>query len=182
MIMERFKSGPGLNLHERSPYQKPYLIGIPIARMMPPVIHFEGLIPYVKNTPLASSHKTAQEYLVNPPSIPDSKTDAQPSFQSQFYGDSGTFSVNLATGIPQLVLKRPAKTRVLLLLQNLAAVGNAAYAFDSSPAIASSINIAAGGNRNWDSAVPQGDLWMISNANIIVAVEFINKDVTNPNT
>lgn len=179
---QRFSSRGAINFSERSPYSRPYMIGVPLRKPIPPVIHFVAGQPYVKNVPLPTNHKTAQEYILNPATVPDSKTDAQPSFQAGNYGDAGTFSVNLVAGVPQLVLKRPAKTRVLLLAQNLNAIGVAAYAFDGTPSIAASINIAAGGNRLWDSAVPQGDFYMISNAAVVVAIEFINKDLTNPNT
>lgn len=182
-MSNRFQSPQiGLDLSGRSPFSSRSAIGLPPSHFLPPKADLIRGQTVVKGIPLARTGKNAQDYLINPPAVPENKSNSQPSFQSQFYGDSGQFSIILAPGIPQLVLKRPAKTRVELLIQNLNLAGVAAYNFDGSPSIGTSINIAAGGNRLFDNAVPQGDLWMIANVTVICVIEFINKDLTNPNT
>ena len=42
------------------------------------------------------------------------------------------------------------------------------------------INIAPGGNREYITVVPQGDLHMISAAGGLVVIEFVNKEITKP--
>ncbi len=180
----------GLDLSGRSPFSAKSMIGLPPAHFTPPVVKFIAGQPTVKGTPLATNNKPAQDYLWNPPGnnlATGAVTGAQAgansgsTYNAQYYGDGGGFPVVLAAGIPQLVLKRPAKTRVELLIQNLNAAGNIAYAFDGAPSMANSINIGPGGNRLFDSAVPQNDLWLISAVNSVVAIEFINKDLTSGN-
>ena len=181
--MRRFGSPIlGLDLSGRSPFSARSAIGLPPSHTTPPVVRFVAGQPMVKGAPLARTNKPPQDYIINPPSVAESKSNVQPSMNPGQYGNSGMFQVNLTAGIPQLVLKRPAKTRVELLIQNLNAAGNVAYNFDGAPSIAAAINIAPGGNRLWDNAVPQGDLWLIAGVNSVVIVEFINKDLTDPNT
>ncbi len=172
----------GLDLSGRSPFSSRSAIGLPPAMFTPPQVTFVGGQAVVKGIPLARTGKNAQDYIVNPPAVSEDKSNSQPSFQAQFYGESGQFPVTLAAGIPQLVLKTPAKTRVQLLIQNINLAGVCAYNFGGAPSLGGSVNIGAGGNRVWDNAVPQGDLWLISNVPLVAVIEFINKDLANPNS
>lgn len=175
------EASEALSLRGRSPYSGPYQIGIPPGLMRPQVAEYVNGIPTVDGVPLPTSDKKAGEYIVNPPSV----QTQQPTiavFNAAIYGDEGQFRVNLLAGIPQTVLKRPANTRIQLTIQNLNAVGVIAYNFDGDASVANNINIAAGGNRLWDTAVPQGDLSLSSAVNATVVIEFINKDITAQNT
>ena len=178
----RFFSRRAISFRERSPYSGPYQIGLPPVRAGAPDVQVRGGAPMVGNVPLASAHRQGQEFLFNPSSVPEQSQNALAQYSAQQLGDSGSVVVTLAAGVPALALKRPSKARVMLLIQNQNAVGVCAYAFDNAPSIGSSIQIAAGGNRLWDSAVPQGDLWLFSAVICVVVLEFINKDLTDPNT
>jgi hypothetical protein len=166
-----------LNFAGRSPFSVRSAIGVPPAYAPAPDVQFKSGTPVVGGIPLATSGKTAQEYLFNPPSDPDAVKPI-PSYNAGQYGEEGQITINLLAGIPQIALRRPAKKRIQLTIQNQNAVGNVGYNFDNSPSTNGSVLIAAGGNRQWDTVVPQGDLWLISAVNAVVQIEFINLDIT----
>lgn len=183
MISARFNPMSALMFQERNPFQiRDKLVGIPPQYQPTPDVRFVGGIPMSGNAPLAVLHRRAQEFLVNPPTDPTTQRDTKGVYAAEKYGDSGTIPVTLAANVPQLVLRRPQKTRTMLLIQNQNVAGNVNYNFDAAPTPNVTVAIAPGGNRLWDSAVPQGDLWLMSGVNAVVVVEFINKDITSPFT
>jgi hypothetical protein len=92
------------------------------------------------------------------------------------FGDSIVIPFILIANVPQLVLQRTKEQRVMLLIQNQNGAGNVFYAYDRVAAVANSIFIPPGGNRLYDSAVPQGNLWLIAPANSVVVIEYMNKN------
>jgi len=169
-----------VSFRQRSPYSAPYLIGLPPARLGAPDVRMEGGQPMVGGVPLAVIQKSLQEFLFNTAAPETVQERPVANFSAQQYGDSGSIRIDLVAGTPQRALKRPINARVELLIQNLNIAGVVSYDFDNAPSVTSSIQIPALGNRLWDAAVPQGDLWMICPVAAVVIVEFINKDLSNP--
>lgn len=165
-----------LDFSGRSPYgERNKMYGVPPAEFIPLDVKMVNGVPTVGGAPLQSSGRTPAQLVTNPSQT--SGEPPRPTFDSSLYGDSGMFTVTLVAGTPMLVLARPNQTRVQLTIQNQNAVGAVFYNFDKA-ADASNIAIAAGGNRLWDSAVPQGNLWLMAPAGAVCAIEFINKDIT----
>ena len=95
------------------------------------------------------------------------------------YGNATTLPFTLVGGVAQLVLRRPPQgRRIELLIQNLNVAGNVAYSFDFAPSIAGSVNIVPGGNRLFDTVVPQGDVYLLCSGAASGVIEYVNKEIS----
>lgn len=75
------------------------------------------------------------------------------------------------------ILPRPNNTRILLLIANTT-LGQLWYNFNSPAGVGVGVPIAAGGNRLWDTAVPQGNLSLFATAAGTVQIEYMNNNVS----
>lgn len=175
--MNPYDPAQAIDFSGRSPYKLRVMPGVPPAPQrtkLTDVQVVDGEL-YVDGVRLQDIGKTANELLVNNPPAQD---EPKPVYDDSQYGESFNFQVLLVAGQPVKVLDRPNNRRIQLTIQNQNAVGNVFYAFDKAADTVNGIIVPAGGNRLWDTVVPQGDLWLIAPANSTVVIEYINKDVT----
>lgn len=126
-----------------------------------------------------------QSYVLPPseaiPSPHPDVTTPEPVYLPQFYGDMVTFAVQFAGAGSQLVLQRANTWRTSLLIVNSTVAGNIAYVFDRVADAVSCVPIVPGGNRLFDTSVPQGDLHVFSTGAGIVIIEYMNRHIRQEN-
>lgn len=102
------------------------------------------------------------------------------------YGDAQIIQVNFTgAGLPvdakgnpiQFILPRPNLTRLSLLIVNVSVLGNIYYAWDVVASNINGIPIAAGGNRDFSTVCPQGNLSLFSTGTGLALLEVINNNV-----
>lgn len=168
-----------VDLFARSPFSRRSLIGIPPATVEPPVIIQSGGQPSIGGIPLAPDNAPAQNGIVNPPGGSPA-TISEPIYTPGIYGYAVTISIVFAGAGEIMALRKPNTTRTLLLIQNFSVAGLITYCFDRPADNATCIAIGAGGNRNYDVAVPQGELHIFSSGAGAVNIEYMNQDLVNP--
>lgn len=119
-----------------------------------------------------------QAYVSN---TPLSNNPISPVFDQAGFGDTQSIRA-LFTGAGfstagSVVLLRPSNQRTQLIIQNNT-LGVLYYAFDRDADNVSCIGIAAGGSREWDIRVPQGNLSLYALANGSAVIEFMNNNVS----
>jgi hypothetical protein len=122
-------------------------------------------------------------------SLPINQPAAQmqpiPNYDPTNYGDVTTFRFTfpIASGaFESIVLRRPVQTRISLLVVNLSVVGNVFYCFDRTADNVTCIPIPNGGNRLFDTKVPQGDLHVFSTGAGDIVIEYMNRDISQLNS
>ena len=160
----------------RSPFETRQTPGLPPNYVASPGVKFIGGSPTVNGIPLPPSDVPPQDGpAIGAPPI----MQPVPSFEPAQYGDSITFGVVFAGAGEALVLRRPQTTRIMLLIQNFSVVGNIFYTFDRiADNGISCVAIGAGGNRLYDTTVPQGDVHLFSTGAGTVLIEYMNRDIT----
>jgi len=152
-----------------------------------PRLRFPGDAPVVtpRTFPVSRARdggiKIAGQTLPVSPAAPQTPVAqiGQPVYQPGLYGDAFTFPVVFAgAGASGIALPRPKNKRVLLLIQNQLAANNIFYCFDRIADNVSCILIGAGGNRLFDSVVPQGNLYIFALGAGSVVIEYMNIDIS----
>jgi hypothetical protein len=168
---------PGaISFRGRSPFETAQTPGLPPQPSPTPGITFIGGAPTIGGVPLPPSDIPPQDSsaIASPIAV-----DPTPNYDPSQYGDSITFGVVFTGAGEALVLRRPQTTRIMLLVQNFSVLGNIFYTFDRTADNGiSCIAIGAGGNRLYDSVVPQGDVHLFSTGAGTVLIEYINRDIT----
>lgn len=171
--MNRILTINPINWDLRSPYSFPNL-GMPpagrvgggapveLSRNGELVIAGVTLTPYHSNTP-GSDHAVSPTY--DQAGFSDEQS-ARIVFSGVGFADMGAY-----------VLQRPSNQRVMLLIQNRT-VAQLFFAFDREADNTSCVAIAAGGSREWDIRVPQGNLSLYAAAAGDVVIAYQNNSVT----
>ncbi len=165
-----------ISFRGRSPFETRHTPGLPPGHSLPPGISFVGDSPTIDGVPLPTSDVAPRD--TQALAAPNASVTPIPDYNTALYSDATTFGVVFAGAGQAMVLPRPQSWRILLLIQNLSVLGNIFYTFDRNADNTSCIAIGAGGNRLWDSAVPQGDLHIFSTGAGTVTFEYMNRDIS----
>lgn len=169
-----------VNLTEQSPFTQFNESGLPPGPAPLGPVVFRGGVPYIGNTPLGNPARIqGAGTLASPPPIAPVGT-----YDRGNYGDAIVLALTFSgAGLgtingTSVILARPNNTRVELLIVNSTVAGPIFYNFGQDADNIASVPIGIGGNRLWDTVVPQGNLSIFSSGAGVVIIEYINVDIT----
>lgn len=111
--------------------------------------------------------------LPRPSSVDDVRAATAPTVDITRFCEAFTFPVNFAVAGEQVVLPRQNIKRLGLLIVNTNIAGGIFYCFDTVAQNTNGVPITNGGNRLFDSAVPQGDLHISASGAGLVIIEYL---------
>lgn len=180
---------PAISFRFRSPYEfQASTPGLPPAGAPKGGAPLRFVAPITEANPYGTTSvagRVLTPYTSNTPG-PNQNQAVVATFDQGAYGDIQTAFVNFpGAGLPQdgagnnilVVLPRPTQQRTQLLIQNNT-IGKLYYAFDRTADSVSSVYIAAGGSREFDQRIPQGNLSLYSLAAGNAVIEYMNNNVT----
>lgn len=168
-----------VSFSNRSRFETRQTPGLPPARTPALRVTYPGGVPTIDGVAIPPSDTQERPSTAIIPSL--EQVTPYPQFDPSKYSDAETIPVIFGAAGEQLVLRRPSTIRISLLIVNLSVVGNIFYVFGRTADNVSCVPIGAGGNRLFDSSVPQGDLHIFASGAGTVVVEYMNRDITRVN-